>query len=300
MAIGNRGLGKGLDALLKGYNEPVEKGDVKQVPVAALRANPEQPRRTFNEDALEELAESIRSQGVLQPILVRPSAKEEGAFEIIAGERRWRASKLAGLTDIPALVRDLSDEQSMAIALIENLQREDLNPVEEALGFKQLMEQFHLSQEEVARKVGKSRPAIANALRLLNLSDSLQEDIRDGRLSAGHARALLAVTDLEVQDVLRKIIIEEQLSVRSVEKLVQYWKENGELPEGTAVPEKAKKPRSKSGPLEDVLVNVQSRLAEHFACKAKIQGSEDKGKLVLSYSSKEEFEAIIERMGLQR
>ena len=193
MATSTRGLGRGLDALLGGLNPDTgaTPGEVKNIPLAAISPNPHQPRKEFDPVALDDLASSIKSQGVLQPILVRPLEAQPGTFELVAGERRLRASKLAGLNEIPALVRALDDRESLAIALIENLQREDLNAMEEAEGYRQLLDQFFVTQEDLARQIGKSRPALANALRLLQLPDEVQEDVRRGKLSAGDRKSVV-------------------------------------------------------------------------------------------------------------
>ena len=190
MTSGNRGLGRGLDALLGGVREDEKKtsdsAEVRMISVENITPNPHQPRREFSEEALIELAASIKARGVLQPILIRPLGA--GKYELVAGERRLRASKLSGLTEIPTLVREMSDQESLAIALIENLQREDLNAVEEAFGYQRLQQEFGLSQEELARQVGKSRSAVANCLRLLNLPDAVQKDIQQNTITAGHGQ----------------------------------------------------------------------------------------------------------------
>ena len=205
----SKGLGRGLDALFggsapKAEQEPGHETATNTVPVTALRANPNQPRRHFDEAALRELAESIKSQGIIQPLLVRP-LQEENTYQIVAGERRWRAAQMAGLKSVPVFVRQLTDKEVMAAALIENLQREDLNPIEEAEALQALREALELTQEELASRLGKSRPAIANALRLLQLSANARADIQAGRLSAGHARCLLGIDDMHAHSIARPI-----------------------------------------------------------------------------------------------
>lgn len=212
------GLGKGLSAIFI-ENETEEKGSVITLRISEIEPNRTQPRKAFDEEALAELSESIREHGVLQPILVRPML--QGGYQIVAGERRYRAARLAGLTEIPATVRELSEEETMELALIENLQRENLSPLEEAAGYKHLMDSYSLSQDQVAKAVGKSRPAVANAVRLLSLDDSVRELLEDGILSAGHARALLSIENKAVQKSAAEEIVRKKLSVREAEKLTK-------------------------------------------------------------------------------
>ena len=212
------GLGKGLSAIFS-ENDTEDKNEVVTLKISQIEPNRNQPRRTFDEDALQELALSISEHGVLQPILVRPMIY--GGYQIVAGERRYRASRMAGLTEIPAIVRELTDSETMQIALIENLQRSDLTTLEEAMGYQTLMDEYDFSQEDVARIVGKSRSAVANTLRLLSLPDEVKDLLEQGKLSAGHARALLIVEDDKIAvDTARKIV-SDGLSVRETEKLVK-------------------------------------------------------------------------------
>lgn len=210
------GLGKGLNAIFIENDAETDNGSVT-LKISEIEPNRQQPRKEFDEQALSELAESISQHGLLQPLLVRPLTL--GGYQIVAGERRYRASRMAGLTEIPVIIRELSDTETMEIALIENLQREDLTPVEEALGYKTLIDEHNFSQDEVAKSVGKSRPAIANSLRLLKLPDSVMEYLREGKISAGHARALLTLDDENLMLELAEEIISKDLSVRQVEKL---------------------------------------------------------------------------------
>ena len=246
--MSSKGLGRGLDALLrrtdmgaarqeKNYTPERETGTEHApllLPLSHLHANPSQPRQTFDAESLAELAASIREQGIIQPLLVRPLAGRPGHYQIVAGERRWRAARQAGLGQVPVHVREMSDAEVMAAALIENLQREDLNPLEEARALQQLRETLKLTQEALAARLGKSRPAIANALRLLQLSPAAQDDLHHGRLSAGHARCLLALGNddhaLAAAEVLRSHIISESLSVRQAEEAVALWREEQRLP----------------------------------------------------------------------
>ena len=210
------GLGKGLNAIFI-ENDSEDNGGSVTLKISEIEPNREQPRKEFDEKALSELAESISKHGLLQPLLVRPLTL--GGYQIVAGERRYRACRMAGLTEVPVIIRELGETETMEIALIENLQREDLTPLEEALGYKVLMDEHGFSQEDVAQSVGKSRPAVANALRLLKLPESISEYLKDGRISAGHARALLTLENEELMKELAEEIVSKDLSVRQVEKI---------------------------------------------------------------------------------
>ena len=263
-----KGLGKGLDALLGEYGEAVHSG-VKEIDVYAIDTNAAQPRKDFDEERLRELAASIERHGILQPIVVR----ENGArYSIVMGERRFRAARMCGLQKVPVIVRSLEDAQAMEAALVENLQREDLNPVEEAAGIRHLMEQQDLTQEEAAERLGKSRPAVANALRLLSLPPAVQDMLRAGSLQAGHARALVAMKDEEKQSALAMRIVAEGLSVREVEALVREAAETKEAKAKLGAAEKA--------------------LRERLGTKVEISGSEKRGKIVISYYNAAELESL--------
>ena len=222
MAMKKGGLGKGLDALFADNSSENGK-DVSTLRISDIEPNRDQPRKDFDEEAMLQLADSIREHGVLQPILVRPIDTDR--FQIVAGERRWRASRMAGLTEIPAVVREMTEDEMMQLAMIENLQREDLNAIEEALGYKVLIDRYDMTQDEVAKRVGKSRPAVANALRLLNLPEKTTKLVRNGDLSAGHARALLSAEDDKTIDELAEKIVKTGMSVREVERAVKPKKE---------------------------------------------------------------------------
>jgi ParB family transcriptional regulator, chromosome partitioning protein len=306
MALGQRGLGRGLDALLGSIRpDSVNTAEVKLLPISTITPNPHQPRKEFDPQALEDLAASIKSQGVLQPILVRPLAADgDGAsYELVAGERRMRASKMAGLKEIPALVRVLSDMETLAIALIENLQRADLNAIEEARGFQQLLKDFGLSQEELARQVGKSRSALANSLRLLNLPEEIQADIQTGVLTAGHGRAIMAVDD-EASLSLYQRIKEFNLSVRQAEAEAGFFKENGRLaqPEelyGSAKPRgKAERGGRAARRTDEALAAMQQSLSSLLGLTVKISGSPEKGVLALHFSSPEQLHDLAGKLGL--
>ena len=312
MALGNRGLGRGLDALLGGVQTETEKVDpaeIKEIALGDIIPNQFQPRREFDQEALDDLTASIKAQGVLQPVLVRPKDGGKG-YELIAGERRFRASKQAGKATIPALVREMTDQQSLAIALIENLQREDLNPIEEALGYRQLQKEFGLSQEELAKQVGKSRSALANALRLLKLPEGIQNNIQNGKISAGHGRALMAVSE-EVAEELQQRIMDGGLTVRQAEAQASFWKENGALPdenEAAAAPQtKAEAqndaPAQGQGalPVEDaLLLQVKDMLAQATGLKVKTGGTADKAKVTFAFNNKAELEGFLQNLGIQQ
>lgn len=267
-------LGRGLDAL---FPQGSHEGEVVQLPLNLLDPNPDQPRKDFEETALNELADSIRELGLLQPILASP---HEGRYRIIAGERRFRAAMKAGLTHVPVLVRSLPQHERVLAALVENLQRTNLNPMEAALGVRTLMDEARLTQEEAARRLGKSRPAVANLLRLLQLDENVQHLVYEGRLSEGHARVLAGITPPEHQLALALKVVEEGLSVRALEALARK-----QAP--------AKKPRT-SPPALPELADFQERLQEAVGVRAQITGDLHKGRIVLRYASFEELEGIYE------
>lgn len=258
-------------------------------------ANPNQPRKEFSPEALKDLSESIRSKGVLQPILVRPVSGRMDRFELVAGERRLRASKLAGLVEIPALVKEMTDLESMAIALIENLQREDLNAIEEAKGYHELISKFGLSQEQLSSQVGKSRSALSNSMRLLTLSGPIQDAIGNGSISAGHGRALMAVADEEARDELFNRIIAGGMSVRQSEGAASYFKEHGQLPEGDVVesPKTAKRKKKEPKQVDENLARIKGRLEASLETKISFSGSHAKGKMTINFSSEEELERLV-------
>jgi ParB family chromosome partitioning protein len=303
MTSANRGLGRGLDALLGGVREDEQvasdAAEVRMIQLDAIAPNPYQPRREFSEEGLADLSASIKTRGVLQPILIR--SLNNGKYELVAGERRLRASKLAGLTEIPTLIREMTDQESLAIALIENLQREDLNAVEEALGYQQLQKEFGLSQEELARQVGKSRSAVANSLRLLNLPEAVQTNIQQGAISAGHGRAIMAVNESDIQEVLHRRIAENGLTVRQAEAQATFWKQNGRLPgaEEVGQPEGVNKaPKTSAAPLDPKLMELQAAMAGLLGLKVKISGSLESGKITVNYKSEKSLLSIAEKLGV--
>lgn len=278
------GLGKGLGALLPEANEQVPEGsELLELPVTSIQPNQYQPRATFDEAAIESLRSSISELGVLQPILVRP--RSEGGYELIAGERRWRAAQLAGLEVIPAVVRTIDDTVSLEQALVENLHREDLNPMEEAAGYQQLLDDFGLTQEEVARRVGKSRSAVANTVRLLHLPDQIQAFVVDGSLSAGHARALLACEDGDEQSALADRIIREELTVRETEEAVRRL-----VAAKFADPEE--EPDAPGATRPAALLELEHLLAELLDTSVKVTMGGKRGKVILDFATLEDLERI--------
>ena len=313
MAGRKNGLGRGLDALfpdkktaskenevkftaklekktepavkVRNVKERTEAPRQKKVPmmikISMVEPNPNQPRKQFDEDALLELSESVKQYGILQPLLV---SDKKGYYEIIAGERRWRAAKLAGLKEVPVIVKEFSEQELVEISLIENIQREDLNAVEEAMAYKRLMDEFHLKQDEIADRVGKSRTAVTNSMRLLKLSAKVQQMLIDEMITAGHARAILAVSDMEKQESLAMRVFDEKLSVRETEKLVK----------AVLAPPKENKPHSYSA--EDVAYeNLEEKMKSIMGTKVLIHRKKnDKGKIEIEYYSRDELERIID------
>ena len=295
MAVKKKGLGKGLDSLIpdnkpaKKNTETVQKAEekkeemkdgVQMMKISMIEPNREQPRKKFEEDALLELADSIKLHGVLQPLLVR---KIKDYYEIIAGERRWRAAKLAGIKEVPVIVKEYSEQEIVEIRLIENIQRENLNPIEEAMAFKKLLEEFQLKQDEVADRVSKSRTAVTNSMRLLKLDVKVQQMIIDEMISTGHARALLAIDDKKLQYELANRIFDEKLSVRETEKLVKEIKN-------------PKKPKEKKAvENEFVYKDLENRMKEVMGTKVSIASkSNGKGKIEIEYYSEKELERMFE------
>ena len=301
-------LGRGLDALLGDMNkqgpadstshgqaqdkttddnqsqdagQPIQKSPYKEIPVDLLDTGSYQPRTHMDDQALEELAGSIKAQGLIQPILVR--ATHAGRYEILAGHRRWRASQIAGLDRIPAVIKEVSDEAALAVALIENIQREDLNPIEEALGLKRLMDEFGLTHQEVATSIGRSRTAVTNLLRLLSLNPKVRDHLENGEIDMGHARALLSLADTQ-QISIANVIISRSLSVRETEKKVR------QLQNAT--------PRSRISHLtkDSDLLRLESELSEKLAARVTIMQGRKKGKLVIEYHSLDELDGILKRI----
>lgn len=274
-------LGKGLGALIPEVNEKkieIDKSGILEVDINYITPNEKQPRKYFDEEKLGVLAQSIKDKGVIQPILV---SKENEYYIIIAGERRWRAAKLAGLKKVPVIEKTLSPVEIMEISLIENLQREDLNPMEEAMAYKQLVEEFKLTQEEIAGRVGKSRPAIANSLRLLNLDKKVSNYLVEGLLSEGHGRMLVSIEDKELQYELAKKIIDEGLNVRQTERIIQKLSE--------------KKPMSKAAEKKELFIKeIEERFISKLGTKVNINKSRKKGKIEIEYYSQDDLQRILD------
>ena len=295
MAV-KKGLGKGLGNLIPESDKEAQKTKVVEkvvekkvivkepaetiVKINEVEPNKNQPRRTFDEDALLELAESIKQHGVIQPLIVK---KRDKYYEIIAGERRWRAAKMAGLKEIPIVIKDLSDQEIMEVALIENIQREDLNPIEEAQAYQRLIKEYNYKQDELAERVSKSRVALTNSMRLLKLDERVQKMIIDDMISAGHARALLAITDSEKQYTIAMKVFDEKLSVRETEKLIKNL-------------DKQVKPKVNTTPENDFIYrDIENKLKESMGTKVIIHNKDNnKGKIEIEYYSQDDFERIVD------
>jgi ParB family transcriptional regulator, chromosome partitioning protein len=280
-----RGLGKGINALFSNMEAEMEE-TVQEINLKEIRPNPYQPRKNFEQDAINELKESILQHGILQPIVVRKSIK---GYEIVVGERRYRAAKEAKLTSIPAVIRELSEQQMMELALLENLQREDLTPIEEAQAYQKLMEQLNFTQEALAKRLGKSRPHIANHIRLLSLPNPIQQFISEGKLSMGHGRTLLGLKKKDKLNALVEKIIREQLNVRQVEAIVQQLND--------AVPRETKKNK----PEKDIFIKErETYLQEYFGTSVTIKKQKKKGKIEIEFFSQDDLERILELLEVQQ
>ena len=280
----SKGLGKGLGALLGDFEEvSSEKTPYQLLPIYKVEPNPDQPRRDFDEEELQALADSISEHGIIQPLTVREL--NSGYYQIIAGERRWRAARLANLSEVPVVVIEADDKKAMELALIENLQRQDLNPVEEALGYKSLMEDYGMTQEDAAKRVGKSRPAVTNALRLLNLSDEVLEKVRSGQLSAGHARAILTVKTEKKQLAAAQKIIALGLSVRQAELLCRNMAKEAPEPKEEPVTLKV-----------DYVAECEKQLSKHLGRGVKIVNGKRKGRFELEFYGPEDLQVLLDAL----
>ena len=277
-----KGLGRGLGALLgDAHEEPAEKSPYRLLPIHKVEPNPTQPRRDFDEEELQNLADSIKEHGVVQPLTVRET--ENGYYQIIAGERRWRAARLAGLWEVPAVIMEADDRKTMELALIENLQRQDLNPVEEALGYQTLMGEYGMTQEETAQRVGKSRPTVANALRLMNLDPEVLDMVRTGKLSAGHARAVLSIKEVKKQQEAARKIAALGLSVRQAELLCKNM---------TREPE----PKKEQTLAVNYVAECEKNLSKHLGRGVKIINGKRKGKFELEFYGQDDLQNLLDAL----
>lgn len=276
--MSKRGLGKGLGALISSANEDPISNGVLELKINEIEPNVGQPRKKFDDDKLMQLSESIKEHGIVQPIIVR---KEDNVYKIVAGERRWRAARLAGLTTVPVIVKDLSNRQVMEMALIENIQREDLNPIEEAEAYERLLNEYNMTQEELSKSIGKSRSTIANIIRLLALCNKVKEHLIDGEISSGHARALLSLEDKELQEKVCNEIIEKSLSVRETENLVKRIQNNTE---------KVSKVKTE----DENILKIEDDLKKILGTKVKLFNKNKKGKIMIEYYSNDELERLLE------
>lgn len=276
-------LGKGLGALIPEEDNTSEKGSLL-IPINKIKSNAEQPRKDFDNEKIIELAESIKHHGIIQPLILKQSGSN---YMIVAGERRWRAAKMVGINEVPAIVMDLTEKEILEVSLIENIQREDLNPIEEAIAYKKLLTDFNITQEELSKRMGKSRTAITNVMRLINLDTRVQEYLIEGVLSEGHGRTLLAVKDNDLQYELAQKAIDDGISVRELEKLIK----------GLYIKKKEKK-NNKDEELNPYYRDVLDRLQNHFGTKVSISNKKNKGKIEIEYYSEEDLQRIIDIINL--
>lgn len=283
MSAKQRGLGRGLGALIGDFQEEPESAAVTKLPLQKVEPNPDQPRRTFDEEELQTLADSIAAHGILQPLAVRASGG--GFYQIIAGERRWRAARMAGLSEVPVVVLEADDRTVMELALVENLQRQDLNPMEEAEGYQRLMKEYGLTQEEAAARVGKSRPAVANALRLLLLPEEVRSLVEDGTISAGHARAILSLPAARLQKAAAQKIVALRLSVRQAEAMCKRMLQEEE------------KPEPKPAPLTvDYVAECEKSLTRRLDRKVRIVNGKRKGRFELEFYGQEDLQRLYDAL----
>lgn len=285
--MAGKGLGMGLGALFGEETVELESHDFEYLPISKVEPRTDQPRIIFDEESLQELSDSISEHGIIQPLTVRKI--ENGFYQIIAGERRWRAARMAGLDEVPAHIIEADDKTTMELALVENLQRENLNPAEEARGYKALMTEFGMTQEETAQRVGKSRPVVANALRLLNLPEEVLVMLENGDISSGAARTILSLDNADLQIEVAELVVKEKMSVREVEKLVKKMQQS----DVNKCNNTQKKDKNKI-----YFNDVQNRLSDKLKRKVKISGSEEKGKIELTYYNADDFEKLCEALGM--
>ena len=278
------GLGKGLGALISENEEETNENSKLLIPLNKIKSNAEQPRKSFDNERIAELAESIKHHGIIQPLILM---KENEDYVIIAGERRWRAAKMAGLKEVPAIIMDITEKEVLEVSLIENIQRQDLNPIEEALAYKRLIDEFKLTQEELSKRIGKSRVVITNTIRLLNLSEDDQQYLIEGVISEGHGRALLAITDSKLQCELAQNVIDDKLSVRELEFLIRKLKTKSE-------PSKSKAKKETNPYYKEVI----EKLENYFGTKVNVTNKNNKGKIEIEYYSEEDLQRILEIINL--
>lgn len=277
-------LGKGLSALIpEDIEDSTQENEGKiSVPLNKIKNDNNQPRKAFDSDKIAELTESIKTHGIIQPLILRKS--DNDCYIIVAGERRWRAAKMAGLSEVPAIIMDLSEKDVLEISLIENIQRQDLNPIEEAIAYKKLLNEFKLTQEDLSKRIGKSRTAITNTMRLLNLDSRVQQYIIEGIITEGHGRALLSIKDLELQYELSQKVIDENLSVRELEKLTKKFLE---------VKDKVKEERA-TNELNPYYKEIKNQLQDYFGTKVNISNKNNKGKIEIEYYSEDDLQRILD------
>ena len=276
------GLGKGLGALISENEEETNENSKLLIPLNKIKSNAEQPRKSFDNERIAELAESIKHHGVIQPLILM---KENEDYVIIAGERRWRAAKMAGLKEVPAIIMDITEKEVLEVSLIENIQRQDLNPIEEALAYKRLIDEFKLTQEELSKRIGKSRTTITNCMRLINLDDRVKEYIIEGVLSEGHGRTLLSINDEELQYTIAQKVIDGGLSVRELEKLIKKVYST----------DKKKKDNKEVNDENNIYYkDIEEKLQSHFGTKIKLSYKKDKGKIEIEYYSEEDLQRILD------
>lgn len=279
--MAKKGLGKGLGTIFGDESENILEGSVSNIKISLVEPNKNQPRKNFDQDKLEALAQSLKENGMIQPIIV--TTGKDGRYTIVAGERRWRAAKLAGFSEVPVIVKDYSDQTVTEVALVENLQREDLNPIEEALGYKNLNDLYGLTQEEISQKVGKSRSAVANSIRLLALDEQIQKHLIDGAISEGHARAALSLDSNELREFLINQVINNDLNVRQTEALAKQLQNE---------------PKEKKEKKKDIykieLERIEKRISSNLGTKVKIHHGEKKGKIEIEYYGNDDLERLLE------
>ena len=281
-------LGKGLSALIpEDAEENVEENSKILISINKIKSDEEQPRKLFDSEKIAELAESIKTHGIIQPLILRKYKEDQ--YIIVAGERRWRAAKMAGLKEVPAVIMELTDRDILEVSLIENIQRQDLNPIEEAIAYRKLLNDFNITQEELSKRIGKSRVAIANTIRLINLDDRVQQYIIESIISEGHGRSLLAIEDKEKQYELAQKIIDEKLSVREIEGLIKRLKDQ----------EEKEKVIWSSNNLNPYYKEITSQLQNHFGTKVNILNKKNKGKIEIEYYSEEDLQRILDIMNMQ-